>query len=60
MKKQYDSEEFVRKQVIKIDLTKPLIKKPKKEATRMVMTNPEKEATGMVMTITVKMLIIMN
>jgi len=31
MKKQYDSEEFVRKQVIKIDLTKALIKKPKKE-----------------------------
>lgn len=31
MKKHYDSEEFVRKQVIKIDLTKSLIKKPKKE-----------------------------
>jgi len=31
MKKQYDSEEFVRKQIIKIDLTKALIKKPKKE-----------------------------
>ncbi len=31
MKKQYDSEDFVRKQIIKIDLTKALIKKPKKE-----------------------------
>jgi len=29
-RKTYDSEDFVRKQIVKIDLTKPLIKKPKK------------------------------
>lgn len=29
-RKHYDSEDFVRKQIVKIDLTKPLIKKPKK------------------------------
>ena len=41
MKKQYDSEEFVRKQVIKIDLTKPLIKKPKKEEPKPFINNKD-------------------
>ncbi len=41
MKKQYDSEEFVRKQIIKIDLTKPLIKKPKKEEPKPFINNKD-------------------
>ena len=41
MKKQYDSEEFVRKQVIKIDLTKALIKKPKKEEPKPFINNKD-------------------
>ena len=41
MKKQYDSEDFVRKQVIKIDLTKSLIKKPKKEEPKPFINNKD-------------------
>ena len=41
MKKHYDSEEFVRKQVIKIDLTKALIKKPKKEEPKPFINNKD-------------------
>ena len=41
MKKQYDSEEFVRKQIIKIDLTKALIKKPKKEEPKPFINNKD-------------------
>jgi DnaK suppressor protein len=41
MKKQYDSEEFVRKQIVKIDLTKPLIKKPKKEEPKPFINNKD-------------------
>ena len=41
MKKSYDSEEFVRKQVIKIDLTKSLIKKPKKEEPAPFINNKD-------------------
>ena len=41
MKKSYDSEDFVRKQVIKIDLTKSLIKKPKKEEPKPFINNKD-------------------
>jgi len=41
MKKSYDSEEFVRKQIIKIDLTKSLIKKPKKEEPKPFINNKD-------------------
>ncbi len=41
MKKQYDSEDFVRKQIIKIDLTKSLIKKPKKEEPKPFINNKD-------------------
>jgi DnaK suppressor protein len=41
MKKSYDSEEFVRKQIIKIDLTKSLIKKPKKEEPKPFVNNKD-------------------
>jgi RNA polymerase-binding transcription factor DksA len=41
MKKSYDSEDFVRKQVIKIDLTKSLIKKPKKEEPTPFINNKD-------------------
>lgn len=43
-KKHYDSEDFVRKQVVKIDLSRPLIKKPKKEEPAPYVNNKDKRS----------------
>ena len=43
-KKHYDSEDYVRKQVVKIDLTKPLIKKPKKIEPEPFVNNKDKRS----------------
>lgn len=43
-KKHYDSEDFVRKQVVKIDLSKPLIKKPKKVEPEPYVNNKDKRS----------------
>jgi RNA polymerase-binding transcription factor DksA len=43
-KKHYDSEDYVRKQVVKIDLTKPLIKKPKKIEPEPFLNNKDKRS----------------
>ncbi len=43
-KKHYDSEDFVRKQIVKIDLTKPLIKKPKKIEPEPYLNNKDKRS----------------
>src|SRR5438874_131197 len=43
-KKHYDSEDFVRKQIVKIDLTKPLIKKPKKIEPEPYVNNKDKRS----------------
>lgn len=43
-KKTYDSEDFVRKQVVKIDLSKPLIKKPKKIEPEPFVNNKDKRS----------------
>lgn len=40
-RKHYDSEDFVRKQVVKIDLSKPLIKKPKREEPKPFVNNKD-------------------
>src|SRR5581483_5919829 len=42
--KHYDSEDYVRKQVVKIDLTKPLIKKPKKIEPEPYVNNKDKRS----------------
>ncbi len=43
-KKHYDSEDFVRKQIVKIDLTRPLIKKPKKIEPEPYINNKDKRS----------------
>jgi RNA polymerase-binding transcription factor DksA len=43
-KKHYDSEDFVRKQVVRIDLSKPLIKKPKKIEPEPYVNNKDKRS----------------
>jgi DnaK suppressor protein len=43
-KKHYDSEDYVRKQVVKIDLSKPLIKKPKKIEPEPYVNNKDKRS----------------
>lgn len=43
-KKHYDSEDFVRKQIVKIDLSRPLIKKPKKEEPAPYVNNKDKRS----------------
>jgi RNA polymerase-binding transcription factor DksA len=43
-KKHYDSEDYVRKQVVKIDLTKPLIKRPKKIEPEPYVNNKDKRS----------------
>lgn len=43
-KKHYDSEDYVRKQVVKIDLSKPLIKKPKKIEPEPFVNNKDKRS----------------
>ena len=43
-KKHYDSEDYVRKQVVKIDLTKPLIKKPKKIEPQPFLNDKDKRS----------------
>lgn len=43
-KKHYDSEDFVRKQIVKIDLSRPLIKKPKKEEPAPYINNKDKRS----------------
>ncbi len=43
-RKTYDSEDFVRKQIVKIDLTKPLIKKPKKIEPEPFVNNKDKRS----------------
>ena len=43
-KKHYDSEDFVRKQIVKIDLSRPLIKKPKKIEPEPYVNNKDKRS----------------